>query len=652
MARDPYRRQMRRARRAMRKGDNPYAVMIVGPDEPLAFIALAAISAWAFRHRSAFAPFIITLAAFITAAMMHGHHARWWIPVSCVTVLSSIVLGLPHRLLWAKPAGQFTAGILVRIWEACGIDRAIERAYAATVIAVTGGWLSAAIAIGPAVKPLPFIAVTSSVVLGIPWWFHRRRRAKVRVERTISGWPGIADNFGLPGSHIASVVVDAWGWTARVILRKGTTTDQAISKIPAIESGLGLRPGSVRVFPDGTRADRFTMRIIETDPHAEPIPWPGPSAKSVTKPVDIGISEDGRPVRVLLLRRNVLIGGTTGAGKSGILNIIIATLAACPDVVLWGVDLKGGMELRPWAACFDRLATTPHEADGLFKDAVGRLNRRAREKAAQGQRTHEPSRDDPALVIICDEYAELPEESHDCADSIARRGRAVAVNLIAATQRPTQAAMGKNTAVRSQMDVRICLRVRERRDVDLILGQGSFNAGWQAHQLTQPGAFLISDPEHNAPERYRAYLLTDERVTRHAAQCAPGRPRLPADGPDTAQTAPEPPQAGEPGSVRADDRADPETALWAALTGAGTDGATVGDLMAACGMSRSWVYYRLREHATAGRAVQTARGAWRAAPPPSDGPGDGWPPARPDSHRRPGTPPRVGRRRPRRGGGS
>ena len=45
------------------------------------------------------------------------------------------------------------------------------------------------------------------------------------------------------------------------------------------------------------------------------------------------------------------------------------------------------------------------------------------------------------------------------------------MNLIIATQRPTQAAMGGN-AVRSQMDVRICLRVRERRDTDLILGPG------------------------------------------------------------------------------------------------------------------------------------------------------------------------------------
>ena len=33
-----------------------------------------------------------------------------------------------------------------------------------------------------------------------------------------------------------------------------------------------------------------------------------------------------------------------------ILNVIIAKLAGCPDVVLWGIDLKGGMELQPWAA--------------------------------------------------------------------------------------------------------------------------------------------------------------------------------------------------------------------------------------------------------------------------------------------------------------
>ena len=118
-----------------------------------------------------------------------------------------------------------------------------------------------------------------------------------------------------------------------------------------------------------------------------------------------------------------------------------------------------------------------------------------------GQRAWDPTPDNPALVIIVDEYAEMPKEAHGYADSVARLGRAVAVSLLAATQRPSQDAMG-NGAVRSQMDIRICLRVRERRDVDLILGQGAFKAGWHAHQLSQPSAFLISDPEHAVPERH------------------------------------------------------------------------------------------------------------------------------------------------------
>ncbi len=180
------------------------------------------------------------------------------------------------------------------------------------------------------------------------------------------------------------------------------------------------------------------------------------------------------------------------------MNVILAFLAACADATIWGVDLKGGMELQPWAPCIDKLATTPRETTALFRDAVAEVDKRAALMTRKGERTWEPAPGNPARLIIVDEYAEMPDEAQADADSVARRGRAVAANMLAATQRPTQHAMGGN-AVRSQMDVRICLRVRERRDVDLILGQGSFAAGWHAQSLTQPGAFLISAPEFTTP---------------------------------------------------------------------------------------------------------------------------------------------------------
>jgi DNA segregation ATPase FtsK/SpoIIIE-like protein len=110
------------------------------------------------------------------------------------------------------------------------------------------------------------------------------------------------------------------------------------------------------------------------------------------------------------------------------------------------------------------------------------------------------------------------------ADSIARLGRAAAT-LVAATQRPTQKAVGQG-AVRSQMNLRICFRVRERRDVDLILGQGMLAAGWHARTLNAPGKFLVSSPEHDTPRRARAYLVTDQEVAETVARNAASRPEL------------------------------------------------------------------------------------------------------------------------------
>ena len=110
-------------------------------------------------------------------------------------------------------------------------------------------------------------------------------------------------------------------------------------------------------------------------------------------------------------------------------------------------------------------------------------------------------------------------------DSIAQLRRAVAVTLIAATQRPTQRAMGQG-AVRSQMDLRICFRVRERKSRPGPRPRHAPRAGWDAHNLNAPGKFLVSAPEHQTPKRARAYLLTDQAVTNTAARYTGYRPAL------------------------------------------------------------------------------------------------------------------------------
>jgi DNA segregation ATPase FtsK/SpoIIIE-like protein len=192
-------------------------------------------------------------------------------------------------------------------------------------------------------------------------------------------------------------------------------------------------------------------------------------------------------------------------------------------------------------------------------------------------------------------------------DSIARLGRAVAVTLVAATQRPTQKAMGQG-AVRSQMDTRICFRVRERKDVDVVLGQGMLTAGWHAHTLNAPGKFLVSAPEHTTPRRARAYLVTDNDVARTAAHFATSRPQLD----DISRSAILGP-AGEPAGTPDDhDTTTPEGALWLALCTAPGEGADIAELIRLTGMSRATLYRPLAQHARAGRAIQVSRGRWRA----------------------------------------
>jgi hypothetical protein len=105
-------------------------------------------------------------------------------------------------------------------------------------------------------------------------------------------------------------------------------------------------------------------RVLDMDPHADAIPWPGPSVTSISQPIDFGPFEDATPCRVLFLRRHGLAGGATGGGKSGWLNVLIGNLVACTDVVIWGIDLKRGMELGPWAACIDRLVRWPRTFTG------------------------------------------------------------------------------------------------------------------------------------------------------------------------------------------------------------------------------------------------------------------------------------------------
>ena len=196
----------------------------------------------------------------------------------------------------------------------------------------------------------------------------------------------------------------------------------------------------------------------------------------------IGIDADG-VVSLDLVREgpHVLIGGTTGSGKSELLRSLVAGLAASADpdhVAMVLVDYKGG-------AAFDCCADLPHVA-GLVTDLDETLAARAlrcleaelhhrelrlRELGAEDLavfRRLAAGRDeiDPLsrLVVVVDEFAslasDLPEFLHALV-GIAQRGRSLGVHMILATQRPAGVVTDD---IRANTSCRIALRVTDRGD--------------------------------------------------------------------------------------------------------------------------------------------------------------------------------------------
>ncbi|TDC14511.1 FtsK/SpoIIIE domain-containing protein [Kribbella albertanoniae] len=609
----------RRGRRYGRRDDMWMVPVHYGPDHaPI----IAEFGRMLWRYRAELAPLYWLFGCLLAGAWLHSAHPHWW-PLIVLSGVAGIVV------LAVRPATLLTRFPVLERWRV--------RVWGAGFIVAVSAWLTAATIHGATAGAMETLAALATGVFAVPWLWREDRRRLTRVRIIRDHFPDTADAAGLTGARMVSAVMDKWGWTARIKLRRGQTYSDVVKQLPELESALGARIGGTRAEPVPDDASQFTLRLVETDPHAQPIVWEprpvpvlGKSRASITQPVTVGVFEDGAPITVSLLRKHVLIGGATDSGKSGLLNVILARIAECGDAVGWGIDLKKGMELAPWSSVLHQLATDNDSAERLLQAGVDELEKRAEFLMARGRREWYPKFDAPQLFIIIDEYAELSKKAQRLADSIARRGRAVAVVLIIATQRPTQKAMGESSALRSQMNIRFCLRVNERPDVDLILGAGKLAAGWDATKFDGPGKFFVSGPGMDIPRRGRAYLITDEDVTETATTYA--RPGSHADQlADTAGTrSPQgrsdgtgggPETIGAPSGV-----SGPEMALWAALRDAPPEGVTAGELQAATGKGRAWVYKRLK----AGQADETVTspsyGRWRAVrprpPAPVDQPAD------------------------------
>lgn len=178
-----------------------------------------------------------------------------------------------------------------------------------------------------------------------------------------------------------------------------------------------------------------------------------------------------------------LIAGTTGSGKSEVIQTFILSLAVkySPDELAFVlIDYKGGgmsgaFEDLPHTAGIltnlsDNTGTVWRSLISLRSEIKRRQTVLKRYGLSHADRYAELFRNGkadepmPHLVIICDEFAELKRENPEFISqlvSISRVGRSLGIHLILATQKPSGVI---DDEIRSNSGFRICLRVQDRTD--------------------------------------------------------------------------------------------------------------------------------------------------------------------------------------------
>ncbi|MGQ0823504.1 MAG: FtsK/SpoIIIE domain-containing protein [Actinomycetota bacterium] len=209
--------------------------------------------------------------------------------------------------------------------------------------------------------------------------------------------------------------------------------------------------------------------------------WLAAHGDSLAAPV--GMGADG-PFMLDLVAHgpHALVGGTSGAGKSELLQTVVAALAAhypptrCNFLF---VDYKGGASSTVFRDLPHTVGYVTNLDAALSLRALAslraELNRRmqlleGRAKDLPEMLAKFPNEAPPALVIVVDEFATLVKEVEGFVDGIvdiAQRGRSLGIHLILATQRPSGSV---NDNILANTNLRIGLRMLDSAESASVIG--------------------------------------------------------------------------------------------------------------------------------------------------------------------------------------
>lgn len=270
----------------------------------------------------------------------------------------------------------------------------------------------------------------------------------------------------------------------------------------AIETGLNAK---VELLPSTNQKvvlKAYTKRLKAL------YPYENIETKGLTFP--IGYSHKGLVTHTMDDENpHLLVGGTSGSGKSVMLRIICTFIIQNAKCILHLCDLKGGVEFAIFknSSRVKTFAKNMSEAVTqllmLREEMYHRLELFEQEKVVSLDEYNKKTKANlPKHLLIIDELANITLESDSVTETInelLRMARAVGIHIILATQRPSADVLPGT--LKANISATICFKVRNNVNSEILLGhKGAEDLNGKGHGIYQTsdevefqGLFISSD---------------------------------------------------------------------------------------------------------------------------------------------------------------
>jgi S-DNA-T family DNA segregation ATPase FtsK/SpoIIIE len=349
---------------------------------------------------------------------------------------------------------------------------------------------------------------------------------------------------------------DGPGQLARVNLPPGVEAAKVVSARSKLSSALRLPVDQVwpSIGPDHAGQLDLWVGYQPTSQMGRPkwsIAADG-ARTSVFEPLEFGHDQRNRPISAPLFQRNWLIGGMPGSGKSYFARALALAASIDPTTEFKIAEFKGTgdfLDFHEAGLCSEYYCGLDDEAMQGGRNIVAwglaeAARRGARVKkykqqglAPEGKVTPElaamPGSGLHPVVIVIDEAHELLPEAEvaEACEKLIRRGRALNIVLILATQIPDAKAVPPNITRCSNTSA--CLAVKGHQENDMILGTGSYRAGITGTEFRpEIDAGWATVVGMREPITVRAHYpdeKTTKKILARAIELRGGRPTWEAD---------------------------------------------------------------------------------------------------------------------------